>query len=200
MHRQVVMKTMTRQDAKAAGLTRYFTGKPCKHGHLAERRMSDGCVVCAYIHATTWQKAHPEKVSAKGAAYRSAKREVMLEKNRVWRKENPEKHKELTRAWRAANPDRVKETKAAWKKENAGQVNAATMRRFAEKRKRTPAWADQEKIDKVYALCARYRALGLDVQVDHQIPLQGKTVSGLHVHNNLQIISAQANRSKSNIF
>lgn len=36
------MKTLTRQQAKDAGLTRYFTGKPCKHGHVAERRIGDG--------------------------------------------------------------------------------------------------------------------------------------------------------------
>ena len=36
-----------RRDAKKMGLKRYFTGVPCKEGHLAERQTCTGhCVVC----------------------------------------------------------------------------------------------------------------------------------------------------------
>jgi len=31
------MEIISRKEAKALGLTRYFTGKPCKHGYIAER-------------------------------------------------------------------------------------------------------------------------------------------------------------------
>ena len=38
---------ITRAEAKALGLKRYFTGKPCKHEHVAERQVSNGkCVEC----------------------------------------------------------------------------------------------------------------------------------------------------------
>jgi len=37
-----------RTEAIALGLPRYFTGKPCKHGHIRERRANDGkCVECS---------------------------------------------------------------------------------------------------------------------------------------------------------
>jgi hypothetical protein len=32
-----MQQIVTRQEAKAAGLTLYFTGIPCIHGHLAPR-------------------------------------------------------------------------------------------------------------------------------------------------------------------
>ena len=38
---------INKKDAKAAGLDSYFTGKPCKHGHISIRRVSNGhCVEC----------------------------------------------------------------------------------------------------------------------------------------------------------
>ena len=38
---------MQRKEAIAAGLTKYFTGKPCKHGHIADRYTTTGtCSEC----------------------------------------------------------------------------------------------------------------------------------------------------------
>lgn len=46
------MIVVTRSAAKKAGLVRYCTGKPCKHGHLAERLVcSRSCVVCVRLSA-----------------------------------------------------------------------------------------------------------------------------------------------------
>lgn len=38
---------MERKEAIKLGLYRYFTGKPCKHGHKAERyTFSGACIEC----------------------------------------------------------------------------------------------------------------------------------------------------------
>jgi hypothetical protein len=53
------MQIITRQEAKEKGLSRYFTGKPCKHGHMSERTVcNSGCVECKNV----WKKENPDWV------------------------------------------------------------------------------------------------------------------------------------------
>jgi 5-methylcytosine-specific restriction endonuclease McrA len=52
---------MTRAAAKAAGLTRYFNGKPCPSEHVADRFVSSGaCCECTQQAYAAKRKAHPE--------------------------------------------------------------------------------------------------------------------------------------------
>jgi hypothetical protein len=84
---------------------------------------------------------------------------------------------------------------------NRGKHNARCMLRYTNKLQRTPKWLSKLHINQIkciYSKCALYRKLGYDFEVDHIIPLQGKTVSGLHVPWNLRIVPKQLNRSKSN--
>ncbi|UPY96245.1 MULTISPECIES: hypothetical protein [Pectobacterium] len=41
------MKIVTRLEAAKGGMNKFYTGKPCKHGHLSERwTLNGGCVQC----------------------------------------------------------------------------------------------------------------------------------------------------------
>jgi hypothetical protein len=101
-----------------------------------------------------------------------------------WRKENREKHRQQTDRYYSKNPHKAL---------------ARDAKRRAAKRNRLPIWADVDQIEQIYKQAAELTAeTGIPHEVDHILPLQGKTVSGLHVHNNLQILTQFENRSKGN--
>ena len=92
------------------------------------------------------------------------------------------------------------ERKRLWKKENQGYVKANNAKRRADKELRTPSWCDLYKVQKFYEMAAWLNSVhGPNTwHVDHVIPLKGKLVSGLHVHNNLQLLPAAENIMKNN--
>lgn len=55
-----------RRKAMDEGRTRYFTGEPCKYGHIAERMTSTkSCIVCKRERDRNWSKLNPEKSKLK---------------------------------------------------------------------------------------------------------------------------------------
>lgn len=136
------------------------------------------------------------------------------EYNAAWVRAHPERRRELDRKSYAANrqqrravartrydPAKNSAQCARWREENPGKALALSKKRKAAKAKRTPPWADLEKIEQVYEEAKVMTAMmGEPWHVDHVIPLRGKLVSGLHVHNNLQLLPGIENVKKRNNF
>src|ERR1035437_4914004 len=64
----------SRQEAKANGLARYFTGQPCPHGHIAERYTSGSCAECALARQRAPAAVAYHKIRAQTPKYRAARR------------------------------------------------------------------------------------------------------------------------------
>ena len=114
-----------RDEAKALGLQRFFTGEPCKHGHVAERDVnSRECMECSRERTRRRRAADPE-------GYR--------EYGRKWRAANPEKPREYQRRWWAANKDKraargerlTKRAAAQLRKDRIEKRRAAAQRKAA---------------------------------------------------------------------
>tara|TARA_Y100000310_G_scaffold163786_1_gene163573 strand:+ start:167 stop:637 length:471 start_codon:yes stop_codon:yes gene_type:complete len=101
---------------------------------------------------------------------------------------------ERTRKWQKKYTEKRKVDMHTWYLRNKSSVLASTAKRKAAKLLRTPVWSDLEKIRKIYLNCPS------GYHVDHIIPLQGRLVSGLHVPENLQYLTAFENCSKNNRF
>lgn len=96
--------------------------------------------------------------------------------------------------------EKLRQVKSAHYQRNRGRYQAWVAERRARKANATPPWADRDKINAIYAEAAALRAIGVDVDVDHIVPLKGRDVSGLHVHFNLQLMLSTENKSKGNRF
>ena len=65
----------------------------------------------------------------------------------------------------------------------------------------TPSWADKEEIRMKYIECVNMTdGIGIPFLVDHIIPISNPLVCGLHVPENLQIVSVSLAKLKGNKF
>jgi len=138
-----------------------------------------------------FNKQEWQKEKRKDPAYRARenKLQAIRRANKGTSLEDPEKVRDRTKAWKQANP---------------GKVIANTTRRKKHIRLRTPNWLtpiDFERIQTQYQLAALLTKItDSPWEVDHNIPLLGKNVSGLHVPSNLKVIPRKDNLTKSNRF
>ena len=183
----------TRAEAKVAGATHYFTGQPCKHGHIAPRKTKGACVECLRLE---WEKANQTRAEYfraynQSEAGQRAKREY-YERNR---------ETVIARA-QARDVAKVSEYKAAYKERNPDLYKELVSLRRRRFRLATPKWLTAEhkmEIRLKYRLAIELsRRTGIRHAVDHIIPIQGEEVCGLHVPWNLEVITQEQNLKKSN--
>ena len=183
----------TRQEAKATGAKYYFTGEPCKHGHIAPRKTKGACAECIKIE---WQQA-AEKRADYFREYN--KREDVKDRKNEWYEANREQVIQEA----ATRPLQVKRVyQKAWKERNTVWVRADTKARRRKHRLATPKWltqAQKGQIRELYKIAITMtKTTGEQYVVDHIVPLRSEFVCGLHVPWNLRVIPRQENLLKSN--
>lgn len=121
-------------------------------------------------------------------------------KRRIADPEKREKNKVRSKLWRERNPERAKKNVSDWQKLNKSRCSAIGRRYSARKLSAMPDWLNeiqQAQINAFYKLRdLQTVSTGIPHEVDHIVPLQGKTVCGLHVPWNLQVITKGENVAK----
>lgn len=163
---------ISRSDAKAKGLSRYFTGKACKHGHISFRRTVNGtCIECLRNTETRhrekyrekyrdkWRKSSaisrkrdPEAARTRSNKWSRANRSKDVERKRKWRKANPDKHHAAEKRRRDANPDKIRLKNRRYKTANAERLAPIAIERTKQWRLENP-----EKVRENAAKASQHR-------------------------------------------
>ncbi len=85
------MQIISRAEAKHLKLKRYFTGKPCKHGHIAERQTCNGeCMSCVSIRnkksterRRQWHVENLDEIKRKKKLHREKNKESIRLKKKI---------------------------------------------------------------------------------------------------------------------
>lgn len=121
-----------------------------------------------------------------------------------WIENHRDQYATSKRNWQDRNPEYCKEFIKRYRQKNPGWMPAQCAKRRAKKLNATPSWLSEEDhwwIEEIYELASlRTRMTGIKWVVDHIVPLQGRKVCGLHVPQNLQVITESENSKKGNKF
>jgi hypothetical protein len=191
----------------------------------AHKQMKDGrlnkCAACVRQYVTGWKSKNPRD---RAAEWKKTREKKGLKTREQWLadvKTNAKGKRVTALEWYHRNKesaDAYRKTYAKMNKEKISQKNkkwgarkraakdpiyyatrlAAQRKREAAKLNAVPAWADDFVTKGMYQIASVFRRIGINMQVDHIVPLQGATVSGLHWHENMQLMTGTDNSSKHN--
>lgn len=197
-------EVVSREDALAQGLKRYFTGEPCAKGHVSQRySKGKACVACLLAHEAA-VRADPEK----GKKYRirkSANQKKLAAKKKAESREYADRYKAYCRAYhrerRANDPDFAARKYA--KSREWFKANPEAARVFASNRRKSKrAGNGFSRQDVKYCLrrqgnrCAEpsCRVVLEKYHVDHVMPL---SLGGAHDKTNIQCLCVSCNLQKA---
>lgn len=123
---------ITLEQARKWRCGKYFTGKPCNHGHVAERYVaSRQCVVCARTRLESWRKNNPNALATMRKCndrWREKNREHVRQTSREWYERHREEQKQRCREYYQKNKQAFLEYNRLYrkaKKEMRARVAAA---------------------------------------------------------------------------
>jgi 5-methylcytosine-specific restriction endonuclease McrA len=221
------MQVISCEDAEMIGMTTYFTGVPCVNGHVCEKFVCNrNCVKCRAARQRmknrflteeeilrrrewsreSWRKHNGEK----GFQYWCS----LFDKPR--KMDDPEYRKRMGRLSGARRQARM-ESDPAYAEERRAKVKAyqtanrekmRPLKNYHDANRRSlkmnarPPWLSKEDKRRMRDMYAWAKMLGElfdeTYHVDHIYPLKHKTLCGLHVPWNLQILPAHVNHKKKN--
>lgn len=200
--REAAVEIISRKDAKAAGLKTYFTGKPCPHGHVDDRRVHDGgCCACHLLAARVRANIYYHRNLALEREKRNQRYHNNPEPGRMRSmaryRANPERAAEQAKTWAINNPARRREAYLRWQRNNPEKLSAQSHRRRARKRGAAGTHTAEEVIALLSKQKAKCAACGKGIRrayhKDHIAPLAR---GGSNDIKNIQLLCAICNHKK----
>lgn len=131
------------------------------------------------------------------ASYRQRNREAF--NARAKERQRHPRVRERSKLWlreaRRKDPERFRWYERKYYRRNYDKIRQRNLLRGLVVKQQCPTWANRQVINAIYAVARR-----TNMTVDHIVPLQGTNVCGLHVENNMQLLSREENSRKGNRF
>lgn len=125
------MQVIARKEALSKDLKRYYTGKPCKHGHITERLTINGsCCTCALEKNRKRLAANPDYWREYKKQYRQKNLEKERQREAEWREKNRKKISENLRRYRQENNEAVRVNEKRYRAENAEKIREDGRRQY----------------------------------------------------------------------
>lgn len=115
---------------------------------------------------------------------------------KAYRLRHPNKAKESSDNWIKNNPEKRKIASETYRKRNMAYYTQYSSLRTRKQTQAKPKCLNE--FDELYMLEFYDLAKRRGLEVDHIIPIQNKSICGLHVPWNLQMLTRQANAQKNN--
>ena len=104
------MVVISREEAIERGLKTYFTGEPCKHGHVAGRRVDNsGCLECRRERSKEYRERNKEYVKEYWKEYYEQNKDHIKEYKKEYYEQNREYYKEYWKEYYEQNKECLKE-------------------------------------------------------------------------------------------
>lgn len=181
------MIIISKATALARGLPRYFTGRPCRRGHIAERyTLSLACVECKTLHSRSYYNDNKEHIDRQ-----------TNERGKQRRRENPEHERALQRQRYAKNPQRANKYMQEWKIKNPGKKSIYARKCEARRKGAPGAYTVDDILDIKKQQKDRCAYCTVSIRaafhIDHIIAIAR---GGSNDRKNIQLLCAKCNRSK----
>lgn len=196
------MKIISKQTAIKLNLPKYFTGKKCKQGHLAERYTNGGhCSECKKGHVAQWVENNKERSLEISREWKQRNWSALYEKQKEYRAKNKHLRQIESRKYREKYPDKVKECKKKSVEKNREHYTVLS-RNYTARKKNAEG---KHTVKDIKALFVSQNGIcngcGCELQttgrkkyhIDHIVALAN---GGSNYPSNLQLLCPSCNTSK----
>lgn len=193
---------VTRKEAKERGLKQFYTGEPCKSGHVVTRITINGqCLECNRLKNREWYLSNQDAKREYDRKRLEASPDIHKDRCRKYRQANPidaALNRERAAAWVKDNPERNRERAREWGRNNPDALHANIRNRKARVRaaEGSHTAADIGRLrdgqGNRCGVCASDLAL-TGTHVDHMMPL---VRGGSNDVSNLMLLCPPCNLSK----
>jgi len=199
----------------------HLNGAGCMKCYREKRRTVDPtattkmCTICntikcitEFYHDSKTRDGRHNECTICMSSRRTKNKKKYADSSVIWRHNNIDRVRAYAREYYKNNhrqclgyitPEKTAERGRNWRRKIQENVCFIGCDAIPNKKQATPPWSETPLILKLYEECSTVTNLtGVEHNVDHIIPLNGKNVCGLHCIDNLQIITKTENIKKSN--